>query len=237
MKKLLDEAIYANEQISEEQLIDKVASELREGVSSTETIESMIIDIVDDLPFGLSKLSFFNKFYRHRQKIAFKVWENYNPLKARIMVGDILNRYKNKLYNGDYDFFDSEDMNFTVNQVKYINDREYLNEIEYYLPDYEGISDQFTLHTKQIERFLEIYKTENKCYVMIDSELEFGLICRTVDGDYIKISKSIVSAYYGEATDSTGKFIGTVIACVEGEEIAESSILDIDSIRGMVLRR
>lgn len=221
MKKLIDEANDKHTAIREFDLIETIAKELRDGVSKVDTFESVFLDIIDDLPFGLSKLKIIKNIYKRRSLIAFKIWENYEPVRSRNYVGDVLKRYKDKVKNGVYEYIDRPDLNFSIGQVISLVDREYLIDIEHYLPDFLNEKEFIKRIEKEWKRFKEIYSSENQCYVVVSECIIIDELYYTVENDIVKVSKILAVAYYGEGINENGKFIGATIACVEGEIVSD----------------
>jgi hypothetical protein len=215
MRKIVDERIDKDIAVTEEELIEMIASELRNGVSNIETIESTLMDFIEDIPF-ISKFKVVTSIYKKRSLTLFKVWENYEPLKSRIMVGNRLKIYKDQIVNGEYEYISNPELNITIQQACWIEVREYLSNIEYHLPDFSNERAGLKKFESQITKFLEMYKSENPCYAVIDLDVAVDEVYATVSGEPILVKKILAAAYYGEAKID-GQFVGTVVSCVEGE--------------------
>ncbi|MDY8021221.1 hypothetical protein [Paenibacillus polymyxa] len=224
MRKFIDEAMDKNTVVKEFELIEKIAKEMREGVSKIDTLESVLIDVIDDLPFGLSKLKSIKNMQKRISLVAFKEWEEFEPARCRILVGQILKRYKDQVKNGTYKYIKRPNLNLTLRQVIFLDEREYLYDLEHYLPDYFDEKSNLEMHERQVTKFLEIYKSDNPCYVVVDLDITIDEIYYTVSDEIIKVNKILAAAYYGEAIDENGKFIGTTIACVEGDILSEGDV-------------
>ncbi|MEC0091780.1 BTB/POZ domain-containing protein [Paenibacillus macquariensis] len=217
MRKLVEEDMDKSIAVTEQELIEKIAMELRSGVSNIDTIESTILDFLDDMPFGISKVKVITNIYKRRSLSLFKMWEEYLPMKSRILVGNTLKNYKDQIVNGAYEHIENPELNLSIQQVKWIDECDYLSDIEYYLPDFMNERANLEKFESQITKFVEMYKRENPCYAVIDLDVAIDEVYYTVSGEPILVKKILAAAYYGEAKGENGRFIGTAISCVEGD--------------------
>lgn len=215
-KAIIKEAMDTGRDITEKEIILQIAREIREGRKQS-NVAKTFEEILSALPFGLSNLKFLSKLDRYIESLDHS---NKPPEYSEALVKKQLSVYRSELLNKEYKYFDIELLNLTCNEMDYLMDKEYLIDIEQFLPDTLEVKSLQESINEEVRKFLLIYSPENiKTYAVVAEDIVKGDKYRTYDNHFIELQQIWMVTYFKVAQDTV-----ILIACVEGRELHQEEI-------------